>query len=143
MPARPGPGEGRWGRIDPYRDTALNEQDAGAALAELPRPQALAEPPGQRGAVRDLGRMLADCGATPGSRLLFVGDRIARLRPGAVIAAEHAPARAVARLLGTVRDPAADLPDPGVPAGPGRRAVPCRISGPAAGVGGGPGAAGW
>ncbi|GAA2093209.1 hypothetical protein GCM10009759_19510 [Kitasatospora saccharophila] len=74
MPARPGPGEGRSGRIDPYRDTALNEQDAGAALAELPRPEALAESPGQRDAVRDLGRMLADRAATSGSWLLFVGD---------------------------------------------------------------------
>ncbi|MFC8723258.1 hypothetical protein [Kitasatospora sp. NPDC057198] len=72
--ARLGPGEGRLGRIDPYRDTALNEQDAGAALAELPRLEELADAPSQLDAVRDLGRMLADCAATPGSWLLFVGD---------------------------------------------------------------------
>ncbi|QKW18468.1 hypothetical protein HUT16_04760 [Kitasatospora sp. NA04385] len=72
--SRLGPKEGRLGRIDPCRDTALNEQDAGAALAELPRLEALADSPGQREAVRDLGRMLADCSATPGSWLLFVGD---------------------------------------------------------------------
>ncbi|GLW55613.1 hypothetical protein [Kitasatospora phosalacinea] len=72
--ARLPPGEGRLGRIDPYRDTPVNEQDAGAALAELPALEALAASPQQQEAVRDLGRMLADCAATPGSWLLFVGD---------------------------------------------------------------------
>ncbi|RKE17847.1 hypothetical protein [Streptomyces sp. TLI_171] len=67
-------GQGRSGRIDPYRDTALNEQDADAARAELPALAALAGSPQQAAAVRDLGRMLADCAATPGSWLLFVGD---------------------------------------------------------------------
>ncbi|WP_033258558.1 MULTISPECIES: hypothetical protein [Kitasatospora] len=67
-------GEGRLGRVNPYGDTALNEQDAGAALAELDALAALARTPGQREAVEDLGRMLAECAATPGSWVLFVGD---------------------------------------------------------------------
>ncbi|MFJ1757222.1 hypothetical protein [Kitasatospora sp. NPDC088134] len=67
-------GQGRLGRIDLCRDTAFNEQDADAARAEVPALAALATTPTERDAVRDLDLMLADCAATAGSWLLFVGD---------------------------------------------------------------------
>ncbi len=46
------------------------------------RARPLRSPYGQREAVRQPGRTLADRTATPGGRLLSVGDRTVRLRPG-------------------------------------------------------------
>ncbi|BAJ26970.1 MULTISPECIES: GNAT family N-acetyltransferase [Kitasatospora] len=48
----------------------------------------------------------------------------------ALIAADNAPSRAVARRLGMAHDPAADFLDPDLPPGPGQRAVVYRLARP-------------
>ncbi|MFJ5925533.1 hypothetical protein ACIQF6_23285 [Kitasatospora sp. NPDC092948] len=62
------------GRVDPYRDTAINEQEAELAGRQI---VALIErcPTGpERAALLDLAAMLEACATTPGSYLVFIGD---------------------------------------------------------------------
>ncbi|GAB7186207.1 hypothetical protein ATKI12_6038 [Kitasatospora sp. Ki12] len=68
------PSEHRLGRIDPYRDTYLNEQEAAAAFEEATALLARCTTEAQRAAVRDLRNLIANCAATPGSWLCFIGD---------------------------------------------------------------------
>ncbi|MFE7593908.1 hypothetical protein ACFU6K_31335 [Kitasatospora sp. NPDC057512] len=68
------PARHRLGRIDPYGDTLFNEQDAGAAFEEATALLARCTTGEQRAAVRELRNLLANCSATPGSWLVFLGD---------------------------------------------------------------------
>ncbi|MER7844886.1 hypothetical protein ABTZ03_13200 [Kitasatospora sp. NPDC096077] len=68
------PTDHRLGRIDPYGDTHLNEQEAAAAFEEATALLARCRTDRQRAAVRDLRNLLANCAATPGSWLTFLGD---------------------------------------------------------------------
>ncbi|WP_328491669.1 hypothetical protein OHS59_02205 [Streptomyces sp. NBC_00414] len=65
---------GKLWTVDPYNDTVLNEQEAEAALREIPALLGLCTDEAQTEAVRDLAVYLKDCAATPGSYLVFVGD---------------------------------------------------------------------
>ncbi|MFJ9694526.1 hypothetical protein [Kitasatospora sp. NPDC101183] len=73
LAAHAAPG-GRLGAVDPYGDTLLNEQDAAVAFDEATALLARCTTEGQRAAVRDLRNLLANCAATPGSWLIFLGD---------------------------------------------------------------------
>ncbi|MFI5526980.1 hypothetical protein ACIA8O_00330 [Kitasatospora sp. NPDC051853] len=66
------PGKLPW--VDPYGDTMFNEQEAEAALTEIPGLLRRVAGPGQEAAVHDLAELLALCAATPGSYLWFMGD---------------------------------------------------------------------
>ncbi|MBD0670314.1 hypothetical protein [Streptomyces sp. CBMA156] len=68
------PARHRLGRIDPYGDTLFDEQDAGAAFEEATALLARCTTEAERAAVRELRNLLAECAATPGSRLEFLGD---------------------------------------------------------------------
>ncbi|MER7582710.1 hypothetical protein [Kitasatospora sp. NPDC097691] len=68
------PADHRLGRIDPYGDTYLNEQDAAAAFEEATALLARCTTEAQRAAVRDLRNLLANCAAIPGSWIWFIGD---------------------------------------------------------------------
>ncbi|MEU3569747.1 hypothetical protein AB0E96_15160 [Kitasatospora sp. NPDC036755] len=68
------PARHRLGRIDPYGDTLFDERDAGAVFEEATALLARCTTEEQRAAVRELRDLLADCAATPGSRLVFLGD---------------------------------------------------------------------
>ncbi|MFF4384269.1 hypothetical protein [Kitasatospora sp. NPDC001547] len=68
------PARHRLGRIDPYRDTLFNEQDAGAAFEEATALLARCTTEAQRAAVRELRNLLANCAAIPGSWLVLQGD---------------------------------------------------------------------
>ncbi|MFJ9454800.1 hypothetical protein ACIRST_06955 [Kitasatospora sp. NPDC101447] len=74
LAAHTGPADHRLGRIAPYRDTHLGEQDAAAAFEEATALLARCTTEAQRAAVRDLRNLLANCAATPGSRICFIGD---------------------------------------------------------------------
>jgi hypothetical protein len=65
---------GKLWTVDPYNNTALNEQDAEAALREIPDLLDRCTDDFQANAVRDLATYLQDCATTPGSYLVFVGD---------------------------------------------------------------------
>ncbi|MFJ6620356.1 hypothetical protein ACIQOW_22645 [Kitasatospora sp. NPDC091335] len=68
------PARHRLGRIDPYGDTLFDEQEAGAAFEEATALLARCTTEAERAAVRELRNLLAECAATPGSRLEFLGD---------------------------------------------------------------------
>ncbi|MFJ4206466.1 hypothetical protein ACIP2Y_43580 [Streptomyces sviceus] len=65
---------GKLWTVDPYNDTVLNEQEAEAALREIPDLLDRCTDDVQANAVRDLATYLQDCATTPGSYLVFVGD---------------------------------------------------------------------
>ncbi|MFJ4092457.1 hypothetical protein ACIPYS_12825 [Kitasatospora sp. NPDC089913] len=65
---------GRLGRVDPYGDTLFNEQEAGATRAEVATLVRACSDERQRAALLDLDALLAQCAATPGSYLEFIGD---------------------------------------------------------------------
>ncbi|WP_030685603.1 hypothetical protein [Streptomyces sp. NRRL B-1347] len=65
---------GGLGRVDPYGDTLFNEQQAQAALREVPELFEDCSGPSHRAAVLDLQQLLRSCSQTPGSYLWFVGD---------------------------------------------------------------------
>ncbi|MCG3044015.1 hypothetical protein L7D48_26135 [Streptomyces sp. S1A] len=62
------------GRVDPYGDTLFNEQQAEAALREVPGLLQQCSDQSQTAAVLDLMGLLQSCSQTPGSYLWFVGD---------------------------------------------------------------------
>ncbi|MEV5728622.1 MULTISPECIES: hypothetical protein [Streptomyces] len=66
--------QGSLGRVDPYGDTLFNEQQAEAALREVPDLLEQCSGRAQTAAVVDLERLLQSCSQTPGSYLWFVGD---------------------------------------------------------------------
>ncbi|MFE6051021.1 hypothetical protein ACFQ6N_09710 [Kitasatospora sp. NPDC056446] len=74
LAAHAGPSDHRLRRIDPYGDTLLNEQDAGATFEEATALLSRCTTEAQRAAVRDLRNLLAHCAATPGSWLCLYGD---------------------------------------------------------------------
>ena len=60
--------------VDPYNDTVFNEQQAEAALREIPALLDRCTDSAQTEAVEDLAGFLTACAGTPGSHLVFVGD---------------------------------------------------------------------
>ncbi|MFE7332721.1 hypothetical protein ACFU8W_49475 [Streptomyces sp. NPDC057565] len=66
--------QGNLARVDPYGDTLFNEQQAQAALREVPALLQQCSEPSQTAAVLDLEGLLQSCSQTPGSYLWFVGD---------------------------------------------------------------------
>ncbi|MFK0025368.1 hypothetical protein [Streptomyces sp. NPDC090798] len=65
---------GKLWMVDPYNDTVFNEQEAEAALREIPDLLDRCTDDSQAEAVRVLAAFLEDCATTPGSYLVFVGD---------------------------------------------------------------------
>ncbi|UXX91158.1 hypothetical protein N7U49_00100 [Streptomyces sp. AD2-2] len=65
---------GKLWTVGPYTDTVLNDQEAEAALREIPDLLDRCTDDVQANAVRDLATYLQDCATTPGSYLVFVGD---------------------------------------------------------------------
>jgi hypothetical protein len=65
---------GRLPAVDLYGDTVMNEQEAAAALSELPGLRELCAEEQQRTALDDLATVLEQCAATPGSYVWFAGD---------------------------------------------------------------------
>lgn len=65
---------GRLPAVDLYGDTVMNEQEAAAALSELPGLRGLCTGERQRAALDDLAAVLEQCSATPGSYVWFAGD---------------------------------------------------------------------
>ncbi|MFE9879508.1 hypothetical protein [Streptomyces sp. NPDC005784] len=60
--------------VDLYGDTVMNEQEAAAALSELPGLRELCADERQRAALDDLAAVLEQCAATPGSYVWLAGD---------------------------------------------------------------------
>ncbi len=52
----------------------MNEQEASAALSEVPRLKEQCSDERQRAALDDLAAVLEQCAATPGSYVWFAGD---------------------------------------------------------------------
>ncbi|AUG76693.1 hypothetical protein CFP65_1819 [Kitasatospora sp. MMS16-BH015] len=67
-------GSGKLGWVDPYGDTLFNEQEAEAARREVAALVDDCADGRQRAALLDLDGLLAQCAATPGSYLQFIGD---------------------------------------------------------------------
>ncbi|MFR9673056.1 hypothetical protein [Streptomyces sp. TR02-1] len=67
-------GPGVLPHVDPYGDTTLDEQQAAAALREIPEMMTRCTSDAQVAAVQDLRSLLRACTETPGSYLWFVGD---------------------------------------------------------------------
>ncbi|GAB4586821.1 hypothetical protein [Nocardia sp. IFM 10818] len=65
---------GKLWMVDPYNDTVFNEQEAEAALREIPDLLGRCADDARIDAVRDLAAFLTACATTPGSYLVFVGD---------------------------------------------------------------------
>ncbi|MGW3860099.1 hypothetical protein ACWEDZ_01245 [Streptomyces sp. NPDC005047] len=65
---------GRLPAVDLYDDTVMNEQEAAAALLEVPRLKEQCTDERQRAALHDLAAVLEQCAATPGSYVWFAGD---------------------------------------------------------------------
>ncbi|MER5723801.1 hypothetical protein AB0L83_00775 [Streptomyces sp. NPDC052071] len=65
---------GRLPAVDLYGDTVMNEQEASAALIEVPRLKEQCADERQRAALDDLSAVLQQCAATPGSYVWFAGD---------------------------------------------------------------------
>ncbi|WP_330345465.1 hypothetical protein OHA09_25100 [Streptomyces longwoodensis] len=65
---------GRLTAVDPYGDTLMNEQEAGAALGEIDDLKRGCDNDRGRDALDDLAALLRACAATPGSYLWFIGD---------------------------------------------------------------------
>jgi hypothetical protein len=69
---RNGPGKLCW--VDPYGNTLFNEQEAEAALREVPGLLQQCTSESQAAAMQDLAALLEFCATTPGSYLWFIGD---------------------------------------------------------------------
>jgi len=67
-------GPGKLGWVDPYGNTVFNQQEAEAALREVPGLLQQCTSESQEAAVRDLAALLQSCATTPGSHLWFMGD---------------------------------------------------------------------
>ncbi|MFB9906715.1 hypothetical protein [Allokutzneria oryzae] len=67
-------GSGKLGWVDPFGDTLFNEQEAEAALLEIPGLLRSCSDAEATAAVRDLEGLLRTCARTPGSYLWFMGD---------------------------------------------------------------------
>lgn len=65
---------GRLPVVDLYEDTVMNEQEAAAALSELPGMREQCADERQRAALDDLAAVLEQCAATRGSYVWFAGD---------------------------------------------------------------------
>ncbi|MBJ7906422.1 hypothetical protein IF655_24345 [Streptomyces sp. DSM 110735] len=65
---------GRLTAVDLYGDTVMNEQDAEAALAEVPGLRERCADERQRAALDDLAAVLKECVSTAGSYVWFAGD---------------------------------------------------------------------
>ncbi|MGW3818112.1 hypothetical protein [Streptomyces sp. NPDC005046] len=65
---------GRLTAVDLYGDTVMNEQEAAAALVEVPGSKEKCADEQQRAALDDLAAVLNQCAATPGSYVWFAGD---------------------------------------------------------------------
>ncbi|MGW7659928.1 hypothetical protein [Streptomyces sp. NPDC054756] len=65
---------GRLPAVDPYGDTVMNDQEATAALHELPALRQRCTGIDHRTALDDLAALLKACAETPGSFLWFQGD---------------------------------------------------------------------
>ncbi|MGF1342877.1 MULTISPECIES: hypothetical protein [unclassified Streptomyces] len=65
---------GRLPAVDLYGDTVMNEQEAAAALVEVPLLREQCADERQRAALDDLAAVLEQCAATPGSYVWFAGD---------------------------------------------------------------------
>ncbi|GAB3660826.1 hypothetical protein [Glycomyces tarimensis] len=63
---------GRLGSVDPYGNTVFNDQDAGAALSEIPDLLKRCINEQETAAVRDLAEIMASC--VQGTYLWFIGD---------------------------------------------------------------------
>jgi hypothetical protein len=67
-----GPGKLCW--VEPYGNTLFNDQEAEAALSEVPGLLQHCTSESQAAAVHDLAALLASCATRPGSYLWFIGD---------------------------------------------------------------------
>ncbi|MFH8219312.1 hypothetical protein [Streptomyces sp. NPDC018034] len=65
---------GRLTAVDLYGDTVMNEQEAAAALREVPGLKEQCTDEQQRAALDDLAAVLEECVSTPGSYVWFAGD---------------------------------------------------------------------
>ncbi|MEV7368694.1 hypothetical protein ACSHXN_28165 [Streptomyces sp. HUAS TT11] len=65
---------GRLTAVDLYGDTVMNEQEAAAALTEVPGLMEQCTDERQRAALDDLAAVLQECASTPGSYVWFAGD---------------------------------------------------------------------
>ncbi|MEU7629576.1 hypothetical protein AB0C34_06270 [Nocardia sp. NPDC049220] len=65
---------GKLWTVDPYNNTVFNEQEAAAALREIPDLLDRCTDNSHAEAICDLAAYLNDCATTPGSYLVFVGD---------------------------------------------------------------------
>ncbi|MFD6826627.1 hypothetical protein ACFWC5_40815 [Streptomyces sp. NPDC060085] len=65
---------GRLTAVDLYGDTVMNEQEAAAALTEVPGLKERCADERQRSALDDLAAILQECAFTPGSYVWFAGD---------------------------------------------------------------------
>ncbi|MFJ3659317.1 hypothetical protein ACIPPM_02480 [Streptomyces sp. NPDC090119] len=65
---------GRLTAVDLYGDTVMNEQEAAAALTEVPGLKQRCADERQRSALDDLSEVLRECVSTPGSYVWFAGD---------------------------------------------------------------------
>ncbi|WP_119294699.1 hypothetical protein [Streptomyces sp. YIM 130001] len=65
---------GRLATVDPYGDRVMNEQEAAAALSEVPGLREKCPDARQRAALDDLAALLGECVSTPGSYVWFAGD---------------------------------------------------------------------
>jgi hypothetical protein len=67
-------GPGLLRHVDPYGDTMFDEQQAAAALQEIPELLQRCSGDGQVAAVRNLQTLLRTAAQSPGSHLWFIGD---------------------------------------------------------------------
>ncbi|MDQ0775849.1 hypothetical protein QF026_004315 [Streptomyces aurantiacus] len=65
---------GRLTAVDPYGDALMNEQEAAAALGEIPDLRQRCTDERQLAALDDLAWLLEQCAGTPVSYLWFQGD---------------------------------------------------------------------
>ncbi|MGW5537685.1 hypothetical protein ACWER6_26285 [Streptomyces sp. NPDC004009] len=65
---------GRLTAVDLYGDTVMNEQEAAAALTEVPGLKERCSDARQRAALDDLAAVLRECADPPGSYVWFAGD---------------------------------------------------------------------
>ncbi|MFF2062695.1 hypothetical protein ACFVWZ_13020 [Streptomyces sp. NPDC058200] len=65
---------GRLTAVDLYGDTVMNDQEAAAALTEVPGLKEQCADEQQRAALDDLAAVLDECVSTPGSYVWFAGD---------------------------------------------------------------------
>ncbi|MFC0600215.1 hypothetical protein [Streptomyces palmae] len=65
---------GKLGWVDPYGDTLFNEQEAQVVRSEVAALLQGCTDKRQKAALLDLGELLEECAATPGSYVWFMGD---------------------------------------------------------------------